>query len=105
MKEIKVSCPEDVYLALLGNKLDLEKFREIQIERALEFKKEHGIQYFAETSAKSGENVEKLFIDAAKFMYIKYKDQLHKLIDDEASSQSSRSNSMDLNQKKGIGLG
>lgn len=50
--------------------------------------------YFAETSAKSGDNVDKLFIDVAKFIFQKYKDRLHKMIDEE-SSQNSRTNSMD----------
>ena len=50
--------------------------------------------YFTETSAKSGDNVDRLFIDVAKFIFQKYKDRLHKMIDEE-SSQNSRSNSMD----------
>jgi hypothetical protein len=35
----------------------------VSLEDALRFKKERDIIYFAETSAKSGENVDKLFID------------------------------------------
>ena len=33
--------------------------------------------YFQETSAKSGDNVDKMFIDVAKLLYLKYKDKLH----------------------------
>jgi len=36
-----------------------------------------------------------MFIDVAKFIYLKFKDQLHQMIDDETSSQNSRSNSFD----------
>ena len=33
--------------------------------------------------------MDKLFIDLAKFIYHKFKDQLHKLVEDETASQSS----------------
>lgn len=42
--------------------------------------------YFTETSAKSGDNIEKLFLDASKFIYLKYKDQLAKMAEDDAAS-------------------
>ena len=48
--------------------------REVTFEEGLEFKKKHNLLYFTETSAKSGDNIEKLFIDIAKFIYLKYKD-------------------------------
>lgn len=59
----------------------------------MKFKEVNDIWYFTETSAKSGDNVDKLFIDLSKFIYLKYKDRLHKMLDDETSSVSSRSNS------------
>ncbi len=46
--------------------------------------------YFAETSAKSGANVDKVFVDIAKLIYHKYKDQMHKMVEDETASQSSK---------------
>ena len=42
--------------------------------------------YFTETSAKSGDNIQHLFMDAAKFIYLKYKEQLHKMLEDETAS-------------------
>lgn len=57
--------------------------------------------YFTETSAKSGDNIDRMFIDIAKFIYLKYKDQLHKMIDEETSSQNSRTNSADLGNMRG----
>ena len=62
-------------------------------EEGLKFKREHDILYYQETSAKSGGNVEKMFIDVAKFIYLKYKDQMHKMFDEETSSQNSGTNS------------
>lgn len=73
-------------LFLIGNKSDLENHREVPFEEALQFKKDNNLLYFTETSAKSGDNVDKLFIDAAKLIYLKYKDRLQNMIDDETSS-------------------
>ncbi len=55
-------------------------------DEALKFKKDHELLYFKETSAKSGDNVDKMFIDIAKFIYLKYKDTLHKMFEEETSS-------------------
>lgn len=60
--------------------------REVSFEEALEFQKKHNILYFTETSAKSGDNIDRLFMDNAKFIYLKYKDQLSKMIEDETAS-------------------
>ena len=50
--------------------------REVAKEQALEYKDANGIMYFAECSAKSGEGVERLFADCARFIYAKYKDKI-----------------------------
>ena len=55
---------------------------------ARDFQKEHGIKYFIETSAKSGENVNQLFFDASKFLYNQIKNN-----DFASESQSSYSGS------------
>jgi len=53
-------------IALAGNKLDLaENGRQIVTEKAAKFAKEHDLIFF-ETSAKTGENVKKLFVTIAK---------------------------------------
>lgn len=51
--------------------------REVQLESVLEFKEMNNILYFTETSAKTGKNVESLFADCAKFIYMKYKDKMN----------------------------
>jgi GTPase SAR1 family protein len=90
LKEIKNSCSPDVQIFLIGNKSDLNPMqREVSTEEALEFQKKHNILYFTETSAKSGDNINQLFLDCSKFIYLKYKDQLSKMIEDETASQTS----------------
>lgn len=51
--------------------------------------------FFAETSAKSGENVDRLFVDVAKHIFNRYKDRLHKMFEEETSEVGSRSNSVE----------
>lgn len=74
LHEVKASCSTEVLPILIGNKSDLENHREVSLNEGLRFKKDQNLLYFAETSAKSGDNVDKLFVDIAKFIYHKYKD-------------------------------
>ena len=61
-------------MCLIGNKSDLEPKRQVSHEEGLSFKQKNNLLYFTETSAKSGDNIDKMFIDVAKFIYLKYKD-------------------------------
>ena len=51
---------------LVGTQADDETKRKVTQEMATAFQKEHNIDYFIEVSAKTGQNVDKLFIDAAR---------------------------------------
>lgn len=87
LHEVRASCSPEVIPVLIGNKSDVSApYREVSFEEGLQFKKDQDLLYFKETSAKSGENVDKLFTDIAKFIYHKYKDSLHKVIEDETAS-------------------
>eukprot|EP01006_Ploeotia_vitrea_P024049 TRINITY_DN56764_c0_g1_i1.p1 TRINITY_DN56764_c0_g1~~TRINITY_DN56764_c0_g1_i1.p1 ORF type:complete len:256 (+),score=11.26 TRINITY_DN56764_c0_g1_i1:84-770(+) len=58
--EIKKSAPEDVIIALAGNKCDLEEEREVQQDEADDFSNELGA-FYMETSAKTGQGIFELF--------------------------------------------
>ena len=54
---------------LIGNRVDEEDKRQVDREQAVEYCKANNIDKFFETSAKSGENVEKVFSLAAKELH------------------------------------
>ena len=56
---------EDLYICLIGNKIDLEDKRKITKEDAKKFAKENNFPYF-EVSAKTGDGVKHLFDDVIK---------------------------------------
>ena len=67
--DIKTQSNPDVKIFLIGNKADLEDKREVTKESGEKFAKEHNISFFTETSAKTGFNVQNVFIEVAKELY------------------------------------
>ena len=65
-----------VIVFLIGNKKDMEDKREVSLDRVEAFKRERGIHFHFETSAKTGENIESLFITASKILYHNFKDKI-----------------------------
>ena len=72
IKHLKTYYKPDIKIFLVGNKSDLEEKREVSIEEAKQSKENYDIDYYLETSAKSGFNVKELFIKAAKIIYKDY---------------------------------
>ena len=66
---MKSNCDKNVKIFLIGNKLDLEEERLVPKEKALQFQKDHKFDFFIETSAKTGMNVQEIFVEAAKILY------------------------------------
>ena len=56
---------------LIGNKIDLEKKREVQIEEGEKFKKEYEFNLFLETSAENGSNIKNLLKNIGVSIYNK----------------------------------
>ena len=82
LNEIKSQSNPDTKTFLVGNKLDLENQRRIPKDIAQHFCKDHGFNYFEETSARTGVNAQKVFINAAKELYLthlEYKDRSSRL--------------------------
>ena len=79
LNEIKTLGSPDINIFLIGNKADLEEKREVPKEKGEEFCKSHGINFFVETSARTGFNAQNVFLEASKLLYqqhLQYKDKL-----------------------------
>jgi Ras-related protein Rab-8A len=60
MRDIKTRAPPDCDIVLCGNKCDLDNDRVVTHEEGKQLAEEYGVQFF-ETSALTGQNVEKMF--------------------------------------------
>jgi len=68
LKEIEDKIPENAYIIVAGNKLDLEAKRQVTHSEAKKFRDDCKLQYI-ETSAKQGTNVKKLFDTITSSLY------------------------------------
>ena len=74
LNDIKTQSNPDVRIFLIGNKADLEDKRKVARAQGVKFCKDHNVSYFTETSAKTGLNVQNVFMEAAKQLYIQHED-------------------------------
>ena len=65
VEDCTAQSPKTVFMVLVGNKSDLNEYRQVTFEEGKEMAKKNNM-IFLETSAKTGENVEKIFVDSAK---------------------------------------
>ena len=100
IKELKAMSSPDIKLILLGNKIDLINERKVQYKEGEEIAKNYGFDYFLETSAKTGENINNIFIKAARLLYddfLKYQD-IENISD--CLKNNSKTTSLRINFKK-----
>jgi len=64
VREMKLLCNEAV-VALVGNKIDLESAREVSTEEGMSFAKSNSVLFY-ETSAKTNQNIDLIFITMAE---------------------------------------
>jgi Ras-related protein Rab-2A len=75
LNDLRQIAEPDIVIVLVGNKADLahpdaeENKREVTREEAEEWARRNGVLEYVETSAKSGENVEKAFMRVAERIY------------------------------------
>lgn len=70
----------DAVIVLVGNMKDKNaKMREVTQQQAEQFRTKHKIEWYVETSAKTGENVELLFTMGFKFVHERFKDRIWQL--------------------------
>ena len=69
LNEIRTKGNPNVKLFLIGNKIDLKEKRKVTEEQAKKFHVDYGFDFFLETSAKTGFNTQKIFVEAARTLY------------------------------------
>ena len=67
--EVKSQSEKDALCFLIANQKDRELEREVGLDKAEKFKQIKNLDYFAETSAKTGDNVKETFISVGKMLY------------------------------------
>ena len=72
LKELKGQASPDVKIMIVGNKCDLEDERKVSFDEGKEFKEKNHLDFFMETSAKTGVNVKNFLIEAAEILYKDY---------------------------------
>lgn len=102
LKELKTFSSPDAKVFLIGNKADLEDSRKVDKRQGEQFKQDHDLDFFIETSAKSGYNAQKVFVEAAKILYldhIQYKDRYRaNSLNSVSSVGSTKSNGVPFNK-------
>ena len=73
IKEIRVNSSPDIKIVLIGNKSDLDKDRQVSYEEGKKYLDDDEVLKFFETSAKTGENIKKLFQEISIILYKEYK--------------------------------
>ena len=74
LNDIKTQSNPDGKIFLIGNKADLEDKRKVTKEAGQNFANAHNISFFTESSAKTGLNVQNIFIEAAKILYVQHEE-------------------------------
>ena len=69
VRQCKEKCSPTTKFFLIGNKVDLDDQRKVSYEKGKEIMKNNNIEFFIETSAKNGFNVNELFCEVGKSLY------------------------------------
>ena len=78
IEDIRNQSPKTVLIILVGNKIDLEDKRAVSYDEGNEFAIKNGI-LFGETSAKSGDGIEEIFVKSVREIVKKMKDNYYDL--------------------------
>jgi small GTP-binding protein len=99
LRELRTHSSPDAKVFLIGNKVDLEKEREIKKEQGEAYSKENKIDLFMEASAKTGINAQIIFVKAAQILlanYNQYEDGKRRDTDGESDETSNETSTQKL---------
>ena len=102
IEDCKKQSPKTVFLILIGNKKDLEDKRQISYDEGEEFARKNNMLFF-ETSAKTGENIENVFLTSAQKIAENIENGLYDLSNDSCGIKMGfNNNNITLNQNRNI---
>ena len=81
IEECKSNASENVLIVLIGNKCDLNEKRQVTTEEGKNLAKQYEISFY-ETSAKTGDNVQKAFTEILKNLSVK---EIPKEVEEESN--------------------
>ena len=73
IKDIRTRTEPEMPIFIIGNKCDKEDQRQVTFDEVKEFSFSRRAKYLTECSSETGENVENIFYEAAKYLYSSYK--------------------------------
>ena len=101
IEDCRKQSPKTVFLVLIGNKVDLEDKREVTYEEGSIYAEKNGMLFF-ETSAKTGKNIEEIFIKSSLEIAKKIDSGFYDLTNDSCGiKQGFNSETIVLNSKDG----
>ena len=81
IEDCKSQSPKTILMVLVGNKIDLDSDRAVSYEEGEEFAKVNNMPFF-ETSAKTGANIENIFVKSAEMIAQKINDGYYDITSD-----------------------
>ena len=99
LRELRTHSNPDVKVFLIGNKIDLEKEREITREEGEKFYRDNKLNLFMEASAKAGINTQNIFLKAAEILYDDHLKYLQKKKENKEDDNSTIEDPIEIEKK------
>ena len=99
LRELRTHSNPDAKVFLIGNKVDLEKEREVTTEQGENYCKQNKIDLFMESSAKTGLNTQNIFLKAAELLFDNYNKYQNKKSENENEDNDNKDENKVLNDE------
>ena len=99
LRELRTHSNPDAKVFLIGNKVDLEKEREVTTEQGESYCKQNKIDLFMESSAKTGLNTQNIFLKAAELLFDNYNKYQNKKNENENEDDDNKDENKVLNDE------
>ena len=99
LRELRTHSNPDAKVFLIGNKVDLEKEREVTTEQGENYCKQNKIDLFMESSAKTGLNTQNIFLKAAELLFDNYNKYQNKKNENENEDDDNKNESRVISEK------